>query len=348
MKPVKFEHTAGGNDDARDLLRPLHLQISELGYVVHMAPTLQKICGNLPLKDMRFLEFFEVKRPSKIKTFGDLIRLNRGRIRVSLRDGPSYILKGIFVYLEAEKRMLINLSLGVNVVDAVVKHSLTSADFAYSDPTVDMLYLIEAKSVALDESKRLNARLQGAKSVAEEQAYTDTLTGLRNRRASDSLLSKLEASDAVFGLMHLDLDYFKQVNDTLGHAAGDFVLQHVAKILKAATRQEDLVARVGGDEFVLVFKDCVDLEVLNQIATRIITQLEAPIEYEGEYCRVSASIGTTLSSFYEVARADTMMGDADEALYASKNKGRAQHTVFEPSNANTDRRKGDVSDAEGI
>lgn len=329
----------GLNETVCDLLMPLHIQISERGYVVHMGPTLQKICKHLPQDDLRFLEGFEVKRPSKITTFRDLARLGSGRIRVSLRSGPQYMLKGLFVYLETEKRMLINLSLGVSVVDAVAEYTLSSADFAHSDPTVDMLYLIEAKSVALEESKRLNARLQGAKAVAEKQAFTDTLTGLQNRRASDSLLNQLEVTDATFGLMHLDLDYFKQVNDTLGHAAGDHVLQHVAKILKAATRQEDLVARVGGDEFVLIFKECVDLSVLNQIAARIITQLEVPIAFEGKQCRVSASIGTTLSSFYDVTHADTMMSDADEALYESKNKGRAQHTVFEPSNADTTRGK---------
>ena len=331
----------GLTTQARDLLMPLHLQVSSIGHIIHMGPTLKKICGGLQVDEARVLEVFEVKRPSKIKTFGDLIQLGSGRIRMVMRSRPSYVLKGLFVYLDHEDRMLINLSLGTSVVEAVAEFDLTSADFAHSDPTVDMLYLIEAKSVALEESKRLNSRLQGAKSVAEEQAYTDTLTGLKNRRASDSFLEQLEAAGATFGLMHLDLDYFKQVNDTLGHAAGDYVLKHVARVLKAATRIEDLVARVGGDEFVLIFKDCVDLDILDQIATRIITQLEHPIEFEGHTCRISASIGTTLSSFYDVARADEMMNDADVALYSSKEQGRARHTVFQPSDDEHDRRNQD-------
>jgi diguanylate cyclase (GGDEF)-like protein len=248
-----------------------------------------------------------------------------------MRCDPNYVLKGLFVRLEAEERTLINLSLGVHVVDAVQRFDLSSADFAESDPTVDMLYLIEAKSVALEESKRLNGRLHGEKAVAERQAFTDTLTGLKNRRASDNFLGVLEKSESQFGLMHLDLDFFKQVNDNLGHAAGDYVLKNVAEILKKAVRAEDLVARIGGDEFVLIFKDCVDLEVLNLIAARIIEQLEIPIEFEGNMCRISASIGTTLSSFYEVASVEKMMNDADQALYMSKDKGRACHTVFDPT-----------------
>ncbi|MEP5761660.1 MAG: GGDEF domain-containing protein [Litoreibacter sp.] len=309
---------------------PLHIQISDLGHIEHVGPTLTKLCNGKQVLGRRFLEVFEVRRPAHIDSFTALRRLENGPIKLLFRDGPSYLMKGLFVQLESEHRILINLSLGVHVVDAVSDYDLRSADFAHSDPTVDMLYLIEAKSVALDESKRLNARLEGAKVLAEEQAYTDMLTGLKNRRASEALLAKLEQSSAVFGLMHLDLDYFKQVNDTFGHAAGDHVLRHVAGALKAATRAGDLIARVGGDEFVLVFCDCVDMVVLDRIARRIIELLEEPILFEGQICRISASIGATLSSFYEHARINTMMNDADQALYISKDRGRARHTFFEP------------------
>jgi diguanylate cyclase (GGDEF)-like protein len=222
------------------------------------------------------------------------------------------------------------MSLGVNVVEAVRRYNLSSVDFAPADPTVDMLYLIEAKSIALEESKRLNARLEGARVEAETQASTDTLTGLQNRRSMDTLLHHLEGSSQQFGLMHLDLDYFKQVNDTFGHGAGDHVLKFVAAVLHDETRANDLVARVGGDEFVLIFRDCVDLAVLDGIAWRIISRLEEPIAYEGHLCRISASIGTTLSSFYRKPAADQMLNDVDRALYTSKDQGRARHTVFSP------------------
>jgi len=219
------------------------------------------------------------------------------------------------------------------VVEAVRTYALTSNDFAASDPTVEMLYLIEAQLAILGESRKLNQRLQGARVAAEEQAFTDTLTGLKNRRAMKHVLGRLvdPAAPEQFELMHLDLDYFKQVNDTFGHAAGDHVLQHAARIFVEETRANDVVVRVGGDEFVLICRHCDDLNVLNRIARRIIDRLEQPILFEGRQCRISVSIGTTVSSNYADLDPTQMQSDADSALYASKEAGRARHTIFTPA-----------------
>ena len=349
-------------DEVLSALMPMHLKISPTGHISSIGPTLAKL---RPLEDLvgqRFLEVFEVKRPLHVLSFSDLLNHNRCQLRVVFRQGHRIGMKGLFVPLTgicdavrpdveqdgqaaqvgAGRRQddqqatnpvgaLVNLSLGVNVVEAVQRYDLTSADFTPADPTVDMLYLIEAKSVALEESKRLNARLEGARVEAETQAYTDTLTGLQNRRAMDKALQYLEGAGQPFGLMHLDLDYFKQVNDTYGHGAGDQVLKYVAGVLQDETRSGDLVARVGGDEFVLIFKGRVNLTVLEGIAWRIISRLEEPIAYGDDLCHISASIGTTLSSFYDKPVADRMLNDADQALYSSKDKGRACHTVFDPN-----------------
>lgn len=316
---------------ALDHLMPMHVEVSLTGHIRHMGPTLRKLLPDVELGKDRFLEIFEVRRPRNIANFSTLCENAQLRLRLVPRDEPDLILKGLMVPLPSETGALVNLSLGISVVDAVAKHGLFSNDFAASDATVDMLYLIEAKTVALEESKRLNKRLQGAKVEAEVQAFTDTLTGLGNRRAMDQHLERLKTREGVFGLMHLDLDLFKQVNDTLGHAAGDMVLQHVAQIMLDETRSRDLVARVGGDEFVLIFDGLVDKDVLDSIACRIIARLEIPIEFEGNPCRISASIGTTLSTFYDAPPdMDRILSDADEALYISKKQGRAQHTLFQP------------------
>lgn len=140
----------------------------------------------------------------------------------------------------------LNLSFGIGVAEAVRRHALTVEDFAATDLTVEMLYLVEAKTAVMDELRNLNRRLQGAKVAAEEQALTDQLTGLRNRRALDLQMKALIRLGASFGLMHIDLDFFKQVNDTLGHAAGDHVLREVARVLTQETRATDMAARVGG------------------------------------------------------------------------------------------------------
>jgi diguanylate cyclase (GGDEF)-like protein len=351
------------DEDVLGALMPLHLQVSATGHITSVGPTLKKLRPDEELLGQRLLEVFEIKRPLHIDSFRDLLDHDGCVIRTKFRHGHKLGMKGLFVPLTPHPPMLpdrreegaaapvlrpvprgsmgriaqeprgalINLSLGVNVVEAVHRYSLSNADFAPADPTVDMLYLIEAKSVALEESKRLNARLEDARVEAEAQAFTDTLTNLQNRRSMDAHLQQLERSGLPFGLMHLDLDYFKQVNDTYGHGAGDHVLKYVAGVLQDETRAGDLVARVGGDEFVLIIKGCVDLVVLEGIAWRIISRLEEPIAYGNDMCRISASIGTTLSSYYSTPAADRMLNDADRALYSSKDQGRARHTIFDPA-----------------
>lgn len=332
---------------ALNMLMPMHALVSSTGHIKSVGPTLAKLRPGATLVGRRFLEMFEVKRPIHVFTYADLLCQRPGLMRLQFRDADQMALRGVFVPLPERldhppvlrngmdhpaQDMLVNLSLGTNVLEAVQRYNLTSADFAPSDPTVDMLYLMEAKSIALEESKRLNARLEGARIVAEEQAFSDTLTGLQNRRGLEATLERLIGAEAPFALMHLDLDFFKQVNDTYGHGAGDQVLRHVAGILLDEVRAGDLVARIGGDEFVLVFSRCVDLSILEGIAWRIIARLEEPIAYEEHICKISASLGTTLSIYYEQPNAERMLGDADLALYESKNLGRACHTVFRPHN----------------
>ena len=196
-------------------------------------------------------------------------------------------------------------------------------DFAVTDLAVEMLYLVEAKTAVTKELRKLNQRLQGAQIAAQEQAFTDTLTGLKNRRAMDHVLSRLIGDERPFGLMHLDLDFFKQVNDSLGHAAGDHVLQHVAQILVASARKTDTVVRFGGDEFVLIFDGLTNRDKLDAIAQRLIRKLEEPIPFSERVCRISGSIGITLSSFYAQPQIERMLHDADMALYRSKDRGRA-------------------------
>ncbi len=191
-----------------------------------------------------------------------------------------------------------------------------------------MLYLVEAKTAVLNEFRRLNHRLEGAKVAAEVQAFTDTLTGLKNRRAMDHILNRYSETGESFALMQMDLDYFKQVNDTLGHAAGDLVLEEVARILTEETREQDTIVRAGGDEFVLIFHRLTDARDISGIAARILDRLAEPILFGDQPCNISASIGVAISSEYEHPDIDTMLKDADKATYASKNSGRGQYTFF--------------------
>lgn len=317
--------------DVLDVLCPMHLVLSDTGHVVHAGPTLQKLRPGVGFKDRLFLEIFDLKRPRAIANMDDLRASAGTKLHLQLRDAPHTEIKGILIPALEPGHSIVNLSFGISVVDAVSDYALTSADFAATDLTVEMLYLVEAKSAAMDASRKLNQRLQGAMIAAEEQAFTDTLTGLKNRRAMDHVLARHMEWGTPFGLMQVDLDWFKAVNDTLGHAAGDHVLQTVARIMVDETRESDTVARVGGDEFVIILPHAKGPESLKGIAQRIIDHLNQPILFQGEECNISASIGITLyDPASDVTIAD-LMEDADIALYASKNRGRARLTVYDPA-----------------
>lgn len=314
--------------ESMEKLMPMHMVLAASGEILQCGPTIAKLFADCDLIGVNFFDCFDVSRPYNVTSVSDIMATKGAKLHLSMHNSDATTLKAAGVVLEGRDGVLLNISFGISVVDAIRTHELTIADFAATDLAVEMLYLIEAKSAAMTESRKLNTRLQGAKIAAEEQAYTDTLTGLKNRRAMDYVLSQFIEVHEKFGLMQVDLDFFKAVNDTLGHAAGDHVLHEVAKILVEETRSEDLVARVGGDEFVLLFHKLTDLNKLTDIARRIIRRLEVPIIFNGQECLISASIGTTISDFYSEPSVDKMLSDADLALYASKDKGRACNTVF--------------------
>jgi diguanylate cyclase (GGDEF)-like protein len=311
-------------------LMPLHLHVGPDGAIRGTGPTMAKLLGALPGPGCGFLDLFDVQRPRGPAEAVGLAALRGGRIRLALRAPPRTVFKGLAVALGGGAGWLINLSFGIGLADAVREHRLTDADFAATDLAVEMLYLIEAKTAVLDELRRLNLRLQNAKSAAEELALTDTLTGLRNRRAMDDALAGAAVTGTPLGLIHVDLDWFKQVNDSLGHAAGDAVLVHVARVLREETRGGDVVARIGGDEFVAVFPGLTDADALDRIARRILARIEEPVTHDGSECRVSASIGITSSASYPACDPDILLNDADRALYASKRAGRGRITFFSP------------------
>ena len=325
---------------ALDRLMPMHLRLSSTGQIVSAGSTLAKLFANISLSGRSLFDLFEVRRPGGISQMSALKAHAGQRLYLGLRGDPSLSLRGIAAPCANGQGLLLNLSFGISVIDAVRHYALTDADFAPTDLTVELMYLVEAKSAVMDELRNLNLRLQGAKVAAEEQALTDTLTGLRNRRALDLELGQLSRQAVPFALMHIDLDYFKAVNDTLGHAAGDHVLREVAKVLCAETRSGDTVARVGGDEFVIVLPAMTDAGLLQQIAHRIIACLNEPMEFEGQPCRIAGSIGMTLSKTYAMVDPDRMLNDADQALYASKRAGRAQATLYTDEIAGIPRKDG--------
>ncbi len=321
-----------GVDDLGQLLTtlcPMFVVLDERGEIQKVGPTLQKLRPAQPMPGRNFLELFEILRPRDVKTAQALLTSSGIKLKLRFRDQPRTTLKGVIEAIPSGSGAVVNLSFGISILDAVRDYELTSADFSGTDLAIELLYLVEAKSAAMEASRTLNKRLQGAMLAAEEQAFTDTLTGLKNRRAADQILDHLSASQTPFALMHLDLDFFKSVNDRLGHAAGDHVLRQVARAMVEEIRNDDTAARVGGDEFVLIFKNLTDRQILEGIAGRLIDRLQRPIPFEGYDCRISASIGTALSTQFSRTDADEILNAADLALYEAKRTGRACHRFFD-------------------
>ena len=162
----------------------------------------------------------------------------------------------------------------------------------------------------------------------EYLAFHDSLTGLANRPLFVRRIGEAAARDpdALVSVLFLDLDDFKTVNDSLGHGAGDELLQAVAERLAAAVRGDDVVARFGGDEFAILVVDGDGPGPAEVVARRVIATLHAPFVVGGRELFVGASIG--------VARGRDpveLLRDADIALYTAKGAGKGQHRFFEPS-----------------
>ncbi len=166
-------------------------------------------------------------------------------------------------------------------------------------------------------------------------AHHDALTGLANRAA---LVERIAAASArflrygdKFNVLMLDLDRFKQVNDTLGHPAGDALLQQVAARLKSSLRETDVLARLGGDEFAIVqIGDDNPTEVARSLANRIIGLIAEPFSIGGNEVTIGTSIGIALAPEHGI-NADDLLKMADLALYQTKSRGRNDLTVFDPS-----------------
>ncbi|MER5170520.1 GGDEF domain-containing protein [Thioclava sp. CPCC 100088] len=312
-------------------LMPMFLWLDAEGTILGMGPTLSKVVGGPSAIGHSVTDCFQMGRGRMRQAAFDLSPSHR--LHLTPRSWPDVSLRGVAVPL-VEEGLMLNLTFGVHLNKAIRAFRLTEADFTTSDLTMELLYLQEAKTAVLGELRALNSRLERARRSAEDAARTDPLTGLSNRRAFDiALEATLEASrrgGAPFALAQLDLDHFKAVNDTLGHAAGDHVLAEVAKILREETREMDVVSRVGGDEFVMLLRDSLEPSRLQHMGERIIARLEVPIPFEGHECRISGSIGVAMSKDYADPLAEEMMADADAALYKSKREGRARCTLSTP------------------
>lgn len=297
-------------------LMPLHLALAAEGRVIGFGPTLRRLIGAAAVEH-GVTDLFTLHRPTDLDALWQ-----GGPVELVLRSDPRHPMQGLALPVPGGG-LLLALAF-VDVPSAVRDLELTEADFGPTDRTVDLLWLVEANAAVSSELRSLNRRLQGAQAVAQEQALTDPLTGLRNRRALEGALADHCAGVEGFAVLQLDLDRFKQVNDSLGHAAGDHVLAEVARVLTQETRAGDTLARLGGDEFVVLLSGMADAARAMQVAERVTRRLARPIPFEGQPCRIGASGGLILSPPRAFPQPDALLRQADAALYAAKRAGRGQ------------------------
>ena len=184
-----------------------------------------------------------------------------------------------------------------------------------------------------DSLEQQQQTLQRNAQTLHLQANTDALTGLANRNLLTDRLSQsiiyAHRSERVVGVLLLDLDRFKTINDSLGHSQGDMLLQVVAQRLHECARDGDTVARLGGDEFALVLSDMAQVSDLLPIVQEVLQALSRPVELKGQMLNVSASVG--LSAYpRDGDTAEELIRHADTAMYRAKDRGRNTAAFFTP------------------
>jgi len=185
------------------------------------------------------------------------------------------------------------------------------------------------RSKALTEAR--NAELEAARARIEHNSLHDFLTRLPNRMYLERVLEEYSTRgakpNAGIVLLHIDLDGFKQINDTLGHSAGDAMLIYTAQMIQSHLRQGDFAARIGGDEFVILCRTEAGMSGFSGLASKLIDSVRKPPRYEGHECRFGMSIGIA-GAFGAAIDWRRLLVNADLALYRAKSRGRNRFEFF--------------------
>lgn len=280
-------------------LRGVHISVEEAtpegrGLVGTAFRTQQPCVSNDFLKDERTRPWHDTAQKAGVKA-GAAVSL--------IRDGRAV---GVLLFYSGEKR-------------------------AFDEEIVKLLErMAENISFALGNFEREEER-RGAEERIQYLATHDGLTGLPNRTMFSQLIN-LEIESArrykrKFAVLFIDLDRFKAINDTLGHQAGDALLNEISRRLKASVRAGDVVARLGGDEFVVMAQEVSEIGQVAAVARKILSSATEPISIAGQECRVSASVGIAM---YPTDAQDeqTLMKNADMAMYLAKEKGKNNYQFY--------------------
>lgn len=271
------------------------------GVRLYVSPAIRDLLGYEP-EELVGRRAIEIVHPDDVADFGALMRnVRAGRLDVASSEQRQRHKDGSWVWIEASLRM--------------------TRDAVSGEPDG---YVVSVRG--LDRRKQLESRLQHI-------ALHDALTGLPNRSAfRERLAGMLARADRGVALLCLDLDCFKAVNDRFGHPAGDALLMEMARRFRAAIASEDMVARWGGDEFVVIHP-CEGPNITasaRELAGQLIKAAAQPVEVAGAAAQVGLSIGIAVAG-PGLSNPDRLLHDADQALYQAKRAGRNTFTLADVS-----------------
>ncbi|MGH2341567.1 diguanylate cyclase domain-containing protein [Segnochrobactraceae bacterium EtOH-i3] len=268
------------------------------GIRLYISPSVRTLLGYEP-EEMLGHRALDITHPDDVPAFRSVMAdVRAGRLEVGVVEQRQRHKDGHWVWMEASIRLI-------------------------RDPESGEATGYVASVRGIGRRKELETQLA-------RLASHDDLTGLPNRAAFGQhlagALARARATGRVFHLFYMDLDHFKQVNDTRGHQAGDAVLREVAARFHAELRSDDVVARLGGDEFAALL--WVGRGEAERLANRLIAAIDRPFHIEGTLLTIGLSIGIA-SADADGPAADELLARADQALYAAKAAGRHRVRVFE-------------------
>ncbi|WP_286911552.1 sensor domain-containing phosphodiesterase [Idiomarina sp. UBA4520] len=225
----------------------------------------------------------------------------------------------------------------LELLNFVSQHVAVAIDRKRSAEEIQRVNQFLEKKVA-ERTEELVSEIERRKKTESNlfhAAHHDNLTGLPNRilfneRLKQAVVHKRRHPEHHFAVLFVDLDRFKNINDTLGHSAGDEFLLEVSKRIGSCVRDNDMVARLGGDEFVILLDTITTIEDAKDVAKRIIQQMNEPFQLNGQEHYSGASIGIA-ECLEKTDSAERLLRDADAAMYQAKGMGRGRYVLFDDS-----------------